>query len=100
MTQSIAGFCYVDPSLLPLQKMILQPGGLPTKVVCLTNCVNLDELRDDEEFQDIFEDMRLEGERFGTCFKLLSDLTFPPLYIHSCVVIVMFSILYISILYY
>lgn len=48
--------------------MILQPGGLPTKVVCLTNCVNPDELRDDEEFEDILEDMRQEGGKFGTSF--------------------------------
>ncbi|KAL2905572.1 Splicing factor U2af large subunit B [Bienertia sinuspersici] len=46
---------------IALQKMILQPGGLPTKVVCLTNCVNQDELGDDEEFEDILEDMRQEG---------------------------------------
>uniref|UniRef100_A0A803L810 Splicing factor U2af large subunit n=1 Tax=Chenopodium quinoa TaxID=63459 RepID=A0A803L810_CHEQI len=56
---------------IALQKMILQPGGLPTKVVCLTNCVNLDELRDDEEFEDIFEDMRQEGERFGSLLSVV-----------------------------
>lgn len=48
--------------------MILQPGGLPTKIVCLTNCVNIDELKDDEEFEDILDDMRQEGTRFGTFF--------------------------------
>lgn len=56
---------------IALQKMILQPGGLPTKVVCLTNCVNPDELRDDEEFEDILEDMRQEGGKFGSLVNVV-----------------------------
>jgi splicing factor U2AF subunit len=45
---------------------MLQVGGaLPTKVVCLTQVVSADELRDDEEYEDILEDMREEGRKYG-----------------------------------
>ncbi|VAH91847.1 unnamed protein product [Triticum turgidum subsp. durum] len=47
-----------------MQKLVLQVGGaLPTKVVCLTQVVSADELRDDEEYEDILEDMREEIPR-------------------------------------
>jgi splicing factor U2AF subunit len=39
-------------------------GALPTKVVCLTQVVTADELRDDEEYEDIVEDMREEGRKY------------------------------------
>lgn len=42
-----------------------QPGAVATTVVCLTQVVTEDELRDDEEFEDIMEDMRQEGGKFG-----------------------------------
>uniref|UniRef100_A0A453HXH5 Splicing factor U2af large subunit n=1 Tax=Aegilops tauschii subsp. strangulata TaxID=200361 RepID=A0A453HXH5_AEGTS len=49
-----------------MQKLVLQVGGaLPTKVVCLTQVVSADELRDDEEYEDILEDMREEGRKYG-----------------------------------
>lgn len=41
-------------------------GGIATKVVCLTEVVTADELKDDEEYEDILEDMRVEGGKFGT----------------------------------
>lgn len=44
---------------------MLQPGAVPTKVVCLTQVVTPDELLDDEEYDDIMEDMRQEGGKFG-----------------------------------
>ena len=44
---------------------MLQPGPVATTVVCLTQVVNEDELRDDEEFEDIMDDMRQEGGKFG-----------------------------------
>lgn len=44
---------------------MLQPGGTPTKIVCLTQVVTADDLRDDEEYADIMEDMRQEGGKFG-----------------------------------
>jgi splicing factor U2AF subunit len=40
-------------------------GALPTKVVCLTQVISPDELRDDEEYEDIVQDMREEGCRYG-----------------------------------
>ena len=44
---------------------MLQPGGTPTKIVCLTQVVTADDLRDDEEYAEIMEDMRQEGGKFG-----------------------------------
>ncbi|CAM0874031.1 unnamed protein product [Alopecurus aequalis] len=55
---------------LQMQKIMLQVGGaLPTKVVCLTQVVSADELRDDEEYEDILEDMREEGRKYGNLVK-------------------------------
>uniref|UniRef100_A0A0E0J476 Splicing factor U2af large subunit n=1 Tax=Oryza nivara TaxID=4536 RepID=A0A0E0J476_ORYNI len=48
-----------------LQKLVYQVGALPTKVVCLTQVVSADELKDDEEYEDIMEDMRLEAGKYG-----------------------------------
>lgn len=48
-----------------LQRLILQPQGVPTKVVCLTQALNVDDLRDDDEYEDIVEDMRQEGGKYG-----------------------------------
>lgn len=50
---------------------MLQPGGTPTKIVCLTQVVTADDLRDDEEYADIIEDMRQEGLKFGKQFDSL-----------------------------
>ncbi|CAA7035789.1 unnamed protein product [Microthlaspi erraticum] len=50
---------------IAFQRIMLQPGAVPTTVVCLTQVVAEDELRDDEEFEDIMEDMRQEGGKFG-----------------------------------
>ena len=47
---------------------MLQP--VPTKVVCLTQVVTEDELKDDDEYEDIVEDMRGEGEKFGKISRL------------------------------
>ncbi|KAM3312646.1 hypothetical protein ACQJBY_032474 [Aegilops geniculata] len=53
-----------------MQKLVLQVGGaLPTKVVRLTQVVSADELRDDEEYKDILEDMREEGRKYGNLVK-------------------------------
>jgi len=48
-----------------LQRLMFQPGGTPTKIVCLTQVVTADDLRDDEEYAEIMEDMRQEGGKFG-----------------------------------
>ncbi|XP_020403102.1 splicing factor U2af large subunit A-like isoform X1 [Zea mays] len=54
-----------------MQKFVYQVGGaLPTKVVCLTQVVTEDELRDDEEYDDIVEDMREEGHKYGNLVKV------------------------------
>ena len=42
---------------------MLQPPT--TKVVCLTQVVTVDELKDDDEYEEIMEDMRTEGSKFG-----------------------------------
>ncbi|KAL9249876.1 Splicing factor U2af large subunit A-like protein [Drosera capensis] len=57
-----------------LQKMILAgslPPAPPTKVVCLTHTVTIDDLKDDEEYEDIMADMRQEGERFGSLVNVV-----------------------------
>ncbi|KAI3900566.1 hypothetical protein MKW92_045277 [Papaver armeniacum] len=46
--------------------LFFQAGALPTKVVRLTQAVSADELKDDEEYEDIVEDMRLEGGKYGS----------------------------------
>ncbi|XP_050111861.1 splicing factor U2af large subunit A-like isoform X7 [Malus sylvestris] len=52
--------------------MLLQPpSSVATKVVCLTQVVTADELRDDTEYDDILEDMRLEGEKFGALVNVI-----------------------------
>ncbi|XP_047314824.1 splicing factor U2af large subunit B isoform X4 [Impatiens glandulifera] len=57
---------------IALQKLMLQPPGvLATKVVCLTEVVTPDELNDDEDYQDIVEDMRLECEKYGTLVNIV-----------------------------
>ncbi|KNA16126.1 hypothetical protein SOVF_092150 [Spinacia oleracea] len=54
-----------------LQKLMFQPGALPTKVVCLTEVVTADDLKDDDEYQDIMVDMKEEGEKFGSLVKVV-----------------------------
>ncbi|PWA34632.1 hypothetical protein CTI12_AA617160 [Artemisia annua] len=63
---------------IAMQKIALQIGGfnlpgagvggpteVPTKVLCLTEVVSADDLMDDGEYEDILEDMREEGGKFG-----------------------------------
>ncbi|CAL5412209.1 unnamed protein product [Camellia sinensis] len=71
---------------IALQKMVLQAGGvnLPgvgtgptttaetsTKVLCLTELITADELMDDGEYEEILEDMREEGEKFGVLVNVI-----------------------------
>ncbi|XP_027092020.1 splicing factor U2af large subunit B-like isoform X2 [Coffea eugenioides] len=56
---------------IALQKLMLQPGTAATKVLCLTQVVTADELRGDEDYADILEDMRLECGKFGTLLNLV-----------------------------
>ncbi|GFY94016.1 U2 snRNP auxilliary factor, large subunit, splicing factor [Actinidia rufa] len=54
-----------------LQRLMLQPPTLATKVLCLTQVVNVDELKDDEDYEDIVEDMRTECGKFGTLVNVV-----------------------------
>nr|GMD01814.1 splicing factor U2af large subunit A-like isoform X1 [Ipomoea batatas]GME10563.1 splicing factor U2af large subunit A-like isoform X1 [Ipomoea batatas] len=62
---------------IAFQRLMFQPGGLPTKVLCLTNVVNEDELRGDEDYEDILEDMRTECGKFGTLVNLVIPRPLP-----------------------
>ncbi|CAN4080032.1 unnamed protein product [Withania somnifera] len=50
---------------------MLQPGALATKVLCLTQVVSVDELNDDDDYQDILEDMRIECGKFGALLNVV-----------------------------
>uniref|UniRef100_A0A5B7BQ83 Splicing factor U2af large subunit n=1 Tax=Davidia involucrata TaxID=16924 RepID=A0A5B7BQ83_DAVIN len=56
---------------IALQRFMLQPAALATKVLCLTQVVSVDELREDEDYEDILEDMRLECGKFGTLVNVV-----------------------------
>ncbi|XP_037443174.1 splicing factor U2af large subunit A-like [Triticum dicoccoides] len=48
-----------------MKRLVYEVGGaLATKVVCLTQVVSADDLRDDEEYNDILEDMTLEARKY------------------------------------
>ncbi|XP_036808604.1 splicing factor U2AF 65 kDa subunit [Oncorhynchus mykiss] len=51
------------PGLMPTSMALL--GGLPTEVLCLMNMVVLEELLDDEEYEEIAEDVRGECSKYG-----------------------------------
>lgn len=44
----------------------VQNSGLPTEVLCLLNMVMLEELLDDEDYEEILEDIRKECSKYGT----------------------------------
>nr|ABU45195.1 unknown [Petunia integrifolia subsp. inflata] len=56
---------------ISLQRLMLLPGALATKVLCLTEAVRLDELNDDDDYQDILEDMRTECGKFGALLNVI-----------------------------
>ncbi|XP_011656491.1 splicing factor U2af large subunit A isoform X4 [Cucumis sativus] len=56
---------------IALQKLMLQPGAVSTKVLCLTQVVTPEELINDEDYEDIMEDMRGEGGKFGTLVNVV-----------------------------
>merc|ERR1712142_2152 len=64
-------------AMLNLPVQIQVPGmtgnigsGQPTKVLCLMNMVTVDELKDDEEYEDILEDVREECSKLGNLVSL------------------------------
>lgn len=67
-----------------LQKLVLQPGTLSTKVLCLTQVVTTDELKDDEDYEDILEDMRMECGKFGKRLHLNFIILFFYLIVNFC----------------
>lgn len=61
-----------------------QVGALPTKVVCLTQVVTADELKDDEEYEDIMEDMRLEAGKYGIYIYICIGFLLPFIVLFWC----------------
>ncbi|KAI3768059.1 hypothetical protein L2E82_18491 [Cichorium intybus] len=56
------------------KRPMLQPGAIgttPTKVLCLTQVVIEDELKDDENYEDILEDMKAECGKFGRLVNVI-----------------------------
>lgn len=51
-----------------VQKLSNPVGAAPTKVVCLVQVVSADQLKDDEVYEDIMDDMRQEACRYGISF--------------------------------
>ncbi|CAM0952901.1 unnamed protein product [Alopecurus aequalis] len=48
-----------------MKKLVYEIGGaLPTKVVCLTHVISPDDLKDDEEYGDILDDMTMEARKY------------------------------------
>ncbi|XP_075656074.1 splicing factor U2af large subunit A isoform X2 [Castanea sativa] len=63
---------------IALQKLMLQPAAaVATKVVCLTQAVSPDELKEDDDYQDILEDMREECGKFGTLVNIVIPRPLP-----------------------
>ncbi|GAU22246.1 hypothetical protein TSUD_227820 [Trifolium subterraneum] len=56
---------------IALQKLILQPALVATKVLCLTHAVSPDELKDDEDYEEILDDMRQECSKFGNLVNVV-----------------------------
>jgi splicing factor U2AF subunit len=56
---------------IALQRLMFQPAAVGTKVLCLTQAVNEDELKDDEDYEDIVEDMRTECGKYGNLVNVV-----------------------------
>ncbi|KAK7270279.1 hypothetical protein RIF29_23304 [Crotalaria pallida] len=56
---------------IALQKLLFQPALVATKVVCLSQAVSPDELKDDEAYEEIIDDMRQECSKFGTLVNVV-----------------------------
>lgn len=81
--------------------MLQHPTSVATKVVCLTQVVREEELKDDLEYEDIVEDMKQEGEKFGkssviVTFILLSLLINPQNFIMVLIVFLVIIFLFYS----
>ncbi|KAA8531844.1 hypothetical protein F0562_006439 [Nyssa sinensis] len=51
------------------QQIALQPGALATEVKCSTEVVSVDELREDEDYEDMLENMRAISDSFANLFS-------------------------------
>nr|GEW75461.1 splicing factor U2af large subunit B-like isoform X1 [Tanacetum cinerariifolium] len=59
---------------IALQRLMLQPGPIgppPTKVLSLTQVVTEEELVNDEDYEDILEDMKIECGKFGNLVNVV-----------------------------
>ena len=54
-----------DPGIFDRLTENMNRSSGATKVVCLTQVVSADELKDDKEYEDIMEHMRLEACKYG-----------------------------------
>lgn len=43
----------------------------PTRVIALLNMLTIDELRDDQEYKDIYEDIEIQCQSYGTVQNLV-----------------------------
>eukprot|EP00246_Nothoceros_aenigmaticus_P018117 TRINITY_DN9373_c0_g2_i1.p1 TRINITY_DN9373_c0_g2~~TRINITY_DN9373_c0_g2_i1.p1 ORF type:complete len:430 (+),score=93.92 TRINITY_DN9373_c0_g2_i1:439-1728(+) len=58
------------PGMVGMSNGLSPVAETPTKVVCLTQVVSADELRDDEEYDEILEDMKEECGKYGNIVNL------------------------------
>ncbi|CAI9109370.1 OLC1v1009181C1 [Oldenlandia corymbosa var. corymbosa] len=56
---------------IAIKMSMFQALATPTKVVCLKDVVNVEELRNDDDYEEIVDDMRAECGKFGTLANLL-----------------------------
>eukprot|EP00658_Telonema_sp_P-2_P014666 TRINITY_DN1557_c0_g1_i3.p1 TRINITY_DN1557_c0_g1~~TRINITY_DN1557_c0_g1_i3.p1 ORF type:complete len:393 (-),score=99.40 TRINITY_DN1557_c0_g1_i3:401-1453(-) len=47
-----------------------EPAAEPTKVLALENAVSAEELKDDDDYKDLLEDMKLEAEKHGSVVEV------------------------------
>lgn len=62
---SIAAMTGATPVQLQVAGLTLAGAGPATEVLCLLNMVTPDELRDEEEYEDILEDIKEECNKYG-----------------------------------
>jgi len=55
---------------LPITMIGMSGSGPPTDVLCLMNMITPDELKDDDEYEDIVEDIKEECGKYGTVRSL------------------------------
>jgi len=74
---------------------MLQPALVATKVVCLTHAVSADELKDDEGYEEILDDMRQECSKFGNFGFILLVCHSKQQHIHTNVLACLFCVLFV-----